>query len=293
MKLRNLFARPKLIRTFEELQNSKEPIIAYREKPGHREGAGSLYQEALSAWVLCKLAGKSLACRPFQYLHHFQSSGGSLKEYLASWNSLLSPIGLHQNQDRFTEAVLEIENPKSMLDGLPEQHFNKAVNLLRASIWKSKNQNNKNSDCVVAIHIRNLNPYDEVRDQSGEAYGYFTENYGSSLNPDKNLQTLLRVQEFLLKEKNGLVEDNQKLVMQILSQGTLPGISVLEKRCLTKYFIDEHPADSFEKMLRADLLVMASSSFSYLASLLRNGPTLALRRFRHQLPLNCKICELF
>jgi hypothetical protein len=145
----------------------------------------------------------------------------------------------------------------------------------------------------VAIHIRNLNPYDEVRDQSGEAYGYFTQNYGSSLNPDKNLQTLLRVQEFLLKEKNGLVEDNQKLVMQILSQGTLPGISVLEKRCLTKYFIDEHPADSFEKMLRADLLVMASSSFSYLASLLRNGPTLALRRFRHQLPLNCKICELF
>ena len=75
MKLRNLFARPKLIRTFEELQNSKEPIIAYREKPGHREGAGSLFQDIISAQILCNLAGKFLACPRIRYLHHHKSAG--------------------------------------------------------------------------------------------------------------------------------------------------------------------------------------------------------------------------
>jgi hypothetical protein len=82
MKLRNLFARPKLIRTFEELQNSKEPIIAYREKPGHREGAGSLFQDIISAQILCNLAGKFLACPRIRYLHHHKSAGDTLEAYL-------------------------------------------------------------------------------------------------------------------------------------------------------------------------------------------------------------------
>jgi len=289
---KTLLNRKRALREFKDLQASREPVIGYFERTGHREGAGSLYQEAISARLLCDLSGKTLACPPIQYLHHYKSSGSSLRAYLKTWNNVFSPLGLHLQEKTFHQNLPFIENPKAMLDSLPESVFQEAVEKLRIK-FPPRNPPQAHRKYTLAIHLRNLNPEDEVREQGGEAYGYYGQNLGQALNPRRNLDRLLNLQNYILREKKRYVPKGKKLLIQIISQGHLPGIQALEKKCDVEYALDEHPARSFRRMLEADLLVMASSSFSYLACLLRARPSWALKRFRHQLPANCQICEIF
>jgi len=288
----NLFRRTQPFREFRELKTAREPVVGYFERPGHREGAGSLYQDVISALLLCELAGKTLACPPFQYLHHYKSSGGSLEDYLKIWAAMFSALNLHRRRDLFHRKLPFIENPKAMLDSLSKPVFNQAVEKLRKKFPQPK-PSQARKRFTLAIHLRNLNSEDEVRDQGGEAYGYFCQNLGQRQNPRRNLERLLHLQNYILKEKARVVAPKKKVLFQIISQGVLPGIRALEKKTEVEYVLDEHPVLSFRRMLEADLLVMASSSFSYLACLLRVGPTWALKRFRHQLPENCQVCEIF
>jgi hypothetical protein len=292
MKLRNLFARPKLIRTFEELQNSKEPIIAYREKPGHREGAGSLFQDIISAQILCNLAGKFLACPRIRYLHHHKSAGDTLEVYLQKWADVFAPLDLHQNQDKYSLDHPYMENPKATLDSLPESQFEEGIRNLR-ELFTNGVSMAPQRDIEIAVHLRNGNPEDEIRGAQAVDYALYNETFSSELNPKSNLDRLLRIQAYLLQDKNRFFGKSQKLKMTIISQGKLRGIEALEKEMAVEYLLDEHPVLSFNRMLKSDLLIIGQSSFSYLASLLRKKGSISMRRFRHRLPENCLIAEIF
>lgn len=291
MKLRNLFARSKPIRTFEELKKCDAKVIGYHEKTGHREGAGSLYQEAISAQILCDLAGKILACPPFHYLHHHQSAGDTLETYLQKWSNLFSPLQLHHYQSLWCARASYLENPKAMLDGLSEKLFENGVARMRQKFHESTPSLIGGPCATVAIHLRNMNQEDEERGEAGTDYGYFSHTFNAQLNPEKNLERLIRLQKTLLARKHDLFSGAETLKLIIISQGVLPGIQTLEKVTSVEYYLDEHPTRSFQRMLESNLLVMAQSSFSYLACLLRYQPNLCLRRFRHRLPHNCSIAE--
>jgi len=292
MKLRALFARKKSIRTFEELKKCGAKIIGYHEKPGHREGAGSLYQDILSAHMLCALTGKILACPPVQYLHHHKSAGDTLEAYIKKWADVFKHLNLHQHNGKYSKKLLFLENPKATLDSLPENIFRTAVANLRTSFQGALPRPSVKKGEIV-VHLRNGNPEDELQGERAVDYALFSETFNSKLNPKANLKKLLRLQQYLLQEKKIFFGRTEALKMTIISQGKLPGIEALGKTMEVEYCLDKHPVDSFVRMLNSDLLVIGQSSFSYVASLLRQNLSISLRRFRHRLPENCLTAEIF
>jgi hypothetical protein len=292
MKPKSFFPNGKAIWTFEELRDSKESVIAYREKLGHREGAGSLFQDIISAQILCNLAGKVLACPRIRYLHHHKSNGDTLEEYVNKWDRVFASLDLYHHRKEFSEELPFIENPKATLDSLGSELFEVGLKDLR-SRFQTRNRNLPGSAVEIAVHLRNGNSEDEIRGPQAVDYALFNETFNPQLNPKSNLSRLMRVQRFLIQEKDWLFENAQTLRMTIISQGVLPGIESLEKLMPIEYYLDEHPVLSFERMLKSDLLIIGQSSFSYLASLVRRKRSLTLHRFRHRLPANCLIAEIF
>lgn len=292
MKLRNLFARSKPIRTFEELKKCDAKVIGYHEKTGHREGAGSLYQDIISAHILCSLTGKVLACPPVQYLHHHKSAGDSLEIYLKKWEEVFSPLDLHRHAGKYSGRLPFLENPKGILDSLNLELFEAGIKNLRSCFHRNSHDPQKSSS-IIAIHLRNENSEDELRGAQAIEYALFNETFNEKLNPKSNLARLIRVQHYLQKEKDRLFKNAQTLEIAIISQGNLPGIGALEKLMPVNYYLDEHPVLSFKRMLQSELLIIGQSSFSYLASLMRKNLSLSLQRFRHRLPENCLIVEIF
>ena len=67
--------------------------------------------------------------------------------------------------------------------------------------------------------------------------------------------------------------------------------SLLYPEIRVKYFLNAHPPSSFLDLIFADIMIASHSSFSWLAILLRNGPTYIRKNFRHFLPKNTKVIQ--
>jgi len=245
------------------------------------EGIGAMVQSQLFTKALSDFFKCGYIFRGFKNFTHFQYFDITQEKFMKDINEFFN---LYENQDLKIKKInissyddllsilntnaddVEIELEPGLVTHLGQYYlseFEKSGSI-RAIKNKFKFKLEKPKEFGVALHIRKFTKTDcdtsEVRD-------YFTKEK----------------EEYYLNLIDSLREtyQNKNPKFQIYSQGSEEEFNFLRSSDVS-FFIEEYPLDSIEKMLKADVFVMANSSMSYIAHLLRDHITYCKLGFYHK-----------
>lgn len=252
------------------------------------EGIGVMVQSQIFTKALSDFFKCGYIFRGFKNFTHYQYFDITQEKFMKDINEFFN---LYENQDleirkinissheELIEALnantddIELELMPGLVTHLGQYYLNEfeKSNSIRNIKNKFKFRHEKSNDFIIAVHIRKFTRTDcdtsEIRD-------YFTKEK----------------EEYYLNLIDSLREtyQNKNPKFQIYSQGSENEFSFLNSSDVS-FFIEEYPLDSIEKMLKADVFVMANSSMSYIVHLLRDQITYCKLGFYHRIYDNLKL----
>lgn len=244
------------------------------------EGAGAQFQRVLALLGICKVHNLKYIHKKLTIGHNYDKDS----EWHDKWNDLFNiqkishhPIyisnvlkidQLHPSDINYIslhkDALYSIEQPFRVVDADPNLYYkavqNDAIkaydecNVLRPLHLYSKTRTN------IAIHIRVINSHDDEH----EFKNYENLKGRFEITPEHYLQLIAKLKsDYPNHNINIFTQTNIFIKYKELTD--LPNVNI---------HIDTDAIDSFHHMCKADVLVIAKSSFSYLAGLYNKNKVL-------------------
>lgn len=302
------------IYTFEKLagdapSNSLEkispaPYITFLMDPSNKEGAGSFYQRPFLASLMASALRIPfvMAANPHSDCHYAAEDHHAIEQ---DWEKIFSFLGPKvkfdnplQNINLNNELIkgetynapfdvsyrflnnLSTHQLKTLLNHARHQ-FEENIKLF-PELYHNCDSSQGGDQTIIALHIRDRSKGDPPFSKKTLLdWQMFSRDYGL---PDNNPNYYSRL---YANAVNQIVRKNriQNPVVRIHSTGEKNSfnqmLSLLDPNITVEFFLNADPPKSFLDLVFADYLIASHSSFSWLASLLRKGPTFMRRKFRH------------
>lgn len=240
-------------------------------------GFGSQYQNIIQTALYAKWKGKSFCVTPITAIHHNYDSSNS---FLQEVNEILDLpklpaeqfycLFVHSCHLKVATHIDFIENKKRWFDNFIKdtKHADFAKHFLQKLGRRKHDHFERASEGKhAAVHIRRLNPHDND----------FTRNHLQ----DRDYCYAMRLVQAA----------NPGITFSIHSQGEYESFGLFGDDPRISLHLNEALNASFVQMVRADVLIIARSSFSYTAGLLQEGEVWAPDSFWHTLPYYWKTFE--
>jgi hypothetical protein len=294
------------------------PQLTFLMDPSNQEGAGSFYQRPFLASLMAQSLGAPflLAANPHSDCHYQESDHALIEQ---DWEKVFNFFGpKHQFPGPLQNLNIENQLVAGQTYNAPFDLSYRFLNKLDRSALQilldkarqrflenirqhpellpeenvGTNAMNEKSKTIIALHLRDRSKGDPpFSTKTLLDWQMFSRNYGL---PDNNLDYYSRLYAHAV---NQIVEKNhiEMPVLHIHSTGEEKSfqqiISLLHPKISVKLFLNTHPPKSFIDLVFADYLIASHSSFSWLASLLREGPTFIRGKFRHFVTLETQFIE--
>jgi hypothetical protein len=284
-------------------------VITYSQSEReHTEGVGSLYQRELLAYLI-SLFFNSKFERSILFFYKKHNKNIFIKKF----DQLFDFFGKKKNKNIYSlikqvKNINELKKNKFIYNlpfHLSEKLFSKfsfkkrkeLINKFRKEFWEFNKKNlikkkDKKYNTIV-LHIRNRSKGDVIFGELTFPYQIFSYDYNL---PDHN--PIFYSNWYLSLVKKIIIEKklfNKKIKIYICSTGLFSDFSYLynklKKIAPTKLFLNKEEFRTFRLMIEADYLIMAQSSFSYLASFINRGSKYIRNGFRHVLPADVTIIK--
>lgn len=281
------------------------PNITFLMDPNHQEGAGSFYQRPFLAYLFANAHGYNFinAENAYSDCHYAESNSAKIHE---DWEKIFGFLGQkyivnanipHYKSGEILERGSIYHLPFSdSYKYLEKLKVNALENLLKNARHEFNVNLKKHSELitakakgtVIALHLRDLSKGDPIPSGALLDWQMFSHDYGL---PDNNPTYY---SELYANTVNEIVSEHniETPILHIHSTGRRDTFNLLQSllnpKIEVKYFLSTHPPSSFLDLIFADIMIASHSSFSWLAILLRNGPTYIRKNFRHFLPSETK-----
>jgi hypothetical protein len=191
--------------------------------------------------------------------------------------------------------ILNISFKKSQLflSNLTTLENKKIFLNFRKKFWKSNNIFRTHDNCIV-IHIRNFRKkYDSIYGVESITYQLYDYDYKlPTYNKIFFNKWYISLVKEIIKKKN---LKGKKLKIILCSVGKqecfIDLISGLKSFGKVELYLNKDDFSTFMLMINAKYLILAHSSFSYLASLINTGEKYIRNQFRHPLPFDVQIIK--
>lgn len=283
-----------------------QPNITFLMDPNHQEGAGSFYQRPFLAYLFAHANGYNFinAENAFSDCHYSETDSSDIHQ---DWEKIFGFLGKKQ----IVDVNIPTYNPEGILEEKQTYHLPFANSYafldklqsteLKEVLVKAREAFNANlkrypdllptgsQGTVIALHLRDLSKGDPIPSSALLDWQMFSYDYGLPDNNPKYYSELYAnaVNEIVLERKI------EHPILHIHSTGKRDSFNLLQSllnpNIEVRYFLSAHPPSSFLDLISADILIASHSSFSWLALLLRNGPSYIRKNFRHFLPSTTKI----
>ena len=283
---------------------SPPPQLTFLIDPANKEGAGSFYQRPFLASLMASAMGAPfvLAANPHSDCHYSEEDHLYIEQ---DWEKIFSFLGPKvafenplQNINLSNELVkgetynAPFDVSYQFLNNLGVQSLQSLLNVARnkfeenikqyPKLYPIRNSADEVKQTIIALHLRDRSKGDPpFSTKTLLDWQMFSRDYGL---PDNNPEYYSRL---YANAVNQIVLNNaiEFPVLRIHSTGEKSSfdqlLSLLDPKIKVEFFLNTHPPKSFLDLVFADYLIASHSSFSWLASLLRKGPTFMRRNFRH------------
>lgn len=229
------------------------------------EGAGSLIEYAVSAYIWAKYHKRNYVFTPITKIGHFEHHNIESEDWDKMWNEYISKDLLRSD---------EPYNPKESYIN----HFTKGEKFIYSNQYaltkfigklrRSYKQNTRETyfdhkRLNVAIHIRRYTSTDCDTDSSRNYY-----------TPDNHMK------DYFINVINEIKKQDPNSVFHIYSQGDVKDFDEISRLPDVILHLDENPIITLHHMIKADVLVMSKSSFSHIAAIYSSGFKIARLGFR-------------
>lgn len=285
-----------------------KPQLTFLMEPSNQEGAGSFYQRPFLASLMAQSLGAPflLAANPHSDCHYQKADHLSIER---DWGNVFNFLG-PTTQFRTPLQNIPLENKLvggqtynapfelsyQYLDKLDKSSFQALLNPARQRFLENIQQYPEllpqtgsseegvdgMPETIIAIHLRDRSKGDPpFSTKTLLDWQMFSRDYGL---PDNNPDYYSRLYAHAV---NQIVENNhiENPVLHIHSTSEEKSLqkmlALINRKISVKLFLNTNPPKSFIDLVLADYLIASHSSFSWLASLLRQGPTFMRGKFRH------------
>ena len=284
-------------------------VITYSQsKRELTEGVGSLYQRELLAYLMSlflyfkfersilffyKKHNRKILIKKFDKLFNFFGKKKKNNNYFF----IKQPKNINEiKRDKFVYN-LPFHISEKLFSQLSFNKRKELINKFRKQFWKFNIKSlfkgkNKTFNTIV-LHIRNRSKGDVIFGELTFPYQIFSYDYNlPDHNPNFYSNWYLSLVKKIIIEKKLF---NKKIKIYICSTGLFSDFSYLynklKKIAPTELFLNKEEFRTFRLMIEADYLIMAQSSFSYLASFINRGSKYIRNDFRHVLPADVTIIK--
>jgi SAM-dependent methyltransferase len=295
--------------TFEAISAAiPKPRFSFLMDPGNQEGAGSFYQRPFLASLMADSLGAQFiaATNPHSDCHYQQEDRLTIEQ---DWEKIFSFMG---DRTRFQGPLQELDQENPLVAGetyhvpftisyqylaqLQQDQLQKILESARIKFLKNiqhypellptkyqaTNEDVNSGKTIIALHLRDRSKGDPpFSTKTLLAWQMFSRDYGL---PDNNPDYYSKLYAHAV---NQIVEKNSipNPVLHLHSTGEEKSfrkmLALLNPKIEVVPFLNSHPPKSFLDLIFADYLIASHSSFSWLASFLRKGPTYMRGNFRH------------
>lgn len=276
--------------------------------PNHKEGAGSLIQFLVSAYLISQKFNIPFYYTPIVNIGHRETFGESQEDWDKTWNTYISscliqtPSTQPQEFDvhitvhisKLEQCVLELsKNERRILINLEwrdlkqylDKNFGELLNLdiqdrLRQTYRKNKDLPKTYFDITkknIAFHIRNFSKTDCDPNPCRELY-----------KPDSQM-----AKYFSQMIKDFISNESDSIQIHIYAQGPKEDFQELVNLnpSIVQLHIDEHPIVTLHHLIMANVLVMSKSSFSLIANYYTQAKCILRKGFWHQVKYDTMIID--
>jgi len=280
--------------------------ITFLMDPNHQEGAGSFYQRPFLAYLFAHANGYNFinAENAFSDCHYTEADRSKIHE---DWEKIFGFLGAKQIVNANISAYipgasltagqiyhLPFASSYGFLDKLQSNKLEELLINAREEFYSNLERypellRAKERGTVIALHLRDLSKGDPIPSGALLDWQMFSYDYGL---PDNNPKYY---SELYANAVNTIIFEHkiEQPILHIHSTGQRDSFDLLESlldpNIEVRYFLNSHPPSSFLDLISADILIASHSSFSWLAVLLRNGPSYIRKNFRHFLPSKTQI----
>lgn len=240
---------------------------------GKNDGGGAQVHAVLSVAAFCQFFGVTFRHTPLGRISHVRSDGSDLsRDYSPYWEEQLDRFGFVEQ----SEEAEPLEGPLALLGLIlrgksRNRHFSllhahTVTNLIPEAflsvkpIHQTKVHSTKTS-LVCAVHVRR----GDVSQSGAEAF-----RYSSNAEVHAAISYVRRICP------------NERIKFRIVTQDKVLADDELFQNCTVVGTGD--PTEAFDELVSADLLVVAKSSFSYVAGLLSQGHVFCPRFWHPPIP---------
>jgi hypothetical protein len=283
-------------------------VITYSQsKKELTEGIGSLYQRELLAYfislffhlkfersilLVSKKHNRNILITKFDKLFDFFGKKKEKKSHFLKQFKNINEL----KKDKFIYN-LPFHISEKLFSKFSFKKRKELINKFRKKFWEFNKKNffkTKDKTCnTIVLHIRNKSKGDVIFGELTFPYQIFSYDYKL---PDHNPifysnWYLSLVRKIIIEKKLS----NKKMKIYICSTGSNLDFTYLYNKLKiiapTKLFLNKEEFRTFRLMIEADHLIMAQSSFSYLASFINRGSKYIRNSFRHVLPTDVTIIK--
>lgn len=278
-------------------------IITFRQsKREFTEAAGSLYQREVLAYLISLNSSfKFIRSRLLFYKKHNPKIRiRQFDSLFKFFNNIKLPNSEYESVTVLNKKLIKKDKKiynipfhisEKIIANLSVKRRDYLIKKFRKQFWNNnkKIKQRKNSFNIV-LHIRNKSKGDVIKGDSSLPYQLFSHDYKL---PNNNP---IFYKNWYLAVVNKILRENPRFknaTVYICSTGRNSDFKdlffELSKICKIKKIINIDEFETFKIMINADHLVLAQSSFSYLASLINNKKKYIRNGFRHPLPSDIQI----
>ena len=274
----------------------------------HEEGAGSFYQRPFLVNLFAKANDlQFIRANNFPSISHYEDGDGVAINQM--WNEIFQflgdPVEMHRQMPLYiTDATHSKDTVYNVPFGTAYQYLDKldiakrdsylkeVRNVFNSKINKFPHLAKQDSgEFIIALHLRDSSKGDPPKSLKLIDWQLFSYDYGL---PDNNPHYYARL---YASNINRIINERRIMnpVLHIHSTGNIDTFSelveLLDQKIKVQFFLN-HPAPlSFLALVYADILIASHSSFSWLALLLRSGPSYIRKGFRHFLTQDTSILK--
>jgi hypothetical protein len=237
------------------------------------DGVGSTIQAYLLCYALAKINNLEFHFSSFGEILNFDKDGKTNKEHTEEWNNFFNLKDVSKNlNEGDTLSLVDSTHLIKNLNYNILDHFKPYLLGLRNIIKYEPKNYYFNSDKInIGIHIRQ---FVENQDNDRNPIRRYFDGSEHKINYYRSLLNSLKI----IKNSN----------IHIFTTGKEKILDFLTDQNVTVHYNENSFSDMFH-LIMSDILVMANSSFSYVAHLLNHGETYVDRSFYHPTYSSSKI----
>lgn len=245
------------------------------------EGAGSMYQREVMT-LLAALISHQEFYRTENHLSRDHYLESEYESHVVGWNSVLKflnsfSIGEPEIDDDLR--FMTFQQVMSIIDAAEDEHFAQALSRIRQQL---KSNGEIRAKPKITIHLRGKSRGDVLLGFDSLPYEYVDHDYGLPCdNPDYYSRLYTRLLNVVAADAGCEIDvvvcsSANVLFLQNFFRGLDGEINL--------HIASRPDYEDFKHMVDCDLLIMAKSSLSYLASMLNPNEKYIRKGYRHRLP---------